>query len=431
MPLVPEAVIAMLACSRIGAIHTVVFGGFSAPSLADRINDSKATCIITAHTANRRGSKIPLRSIVSEAITNTDSVETIITLNKDNSEQPTIPEFDFNTLIKNHSTTHTPIAMDSEDPLFILYTSGTTGKPKGIMHTTGGYLTHAKYSTKLVFDLQDDDIYWCTADVGWITGHTYLVYGPLSNACTIFLYEGTPDYPHHGRFWELIEKHNITKFYTAPTAIRAFMKHGDEIPNNYDLSSLKLLGTVGEPINPEAWDWYYKIIGKEQCPIVDTWWQTETGGIILTSLPGYHPMKPGIAGAPLPGLSVDILSESGEIIRNNKGLLTITEPWPSMLRGIWGDNARYEDVYWAKFDTYFAGDGAIIDEDNDICVIGRVDDVLNVAGHRLGTMEIESALVDHHTVAEAAVIGIPDDIKGEAIAAFIIIKITRNCWRAN
>tara|TARA_B100001121_G_scaffold110244_1_gene97087 strand:- start:26076 stop:28010 length:1935 start_codon:yes stop_codon:yes gene_type:complete len=421
MPLIPEAVIAMLACSRIGAIHSVVFGGFSAPSLAERISDSTSSCIITAQSANRRGQIIPLREIVGDALKQINQKVALITLNKQpESTQPN--EFDFHEITKNQPTTFSPEPMDSEDPLFILYTSGTTGKPKGILHSTGGYLTHAKYSSQLVFDLEDNDIFWCTADVGWITGHTYLVYGPLANGATIFMYEGTPDYPHHGRFWELIEKHKISIFYTAPTAIRAFMKQGDAIPKQYNLSSLRLLGSVGEPINPEAWEWYYEHIGQKNCPIVDTWWQTETGGIMLTSLPGYHTMKPGIAGAQLPGIEVEILSDDGNTLENSRGLLSITKPWPSMLRGIWGDNQRYEDVYWSKFDTYFAGDGAIIDTDHDICVIGRVDDVLNVAGHRIGTMEVESALVDHNTVAEAAVIGIADDIKGEAIAAFVILK---------
>ena len=347
----------------------------------------------------------------------------VITLNKSNVSNN---DYDFNELIQKESIKHKAKPMDSEDPLFILYTSGTTGKPKGIVHTTGGYLTHAKFSTKLVFNLEDNDTFWCTADVGWITGHTYLTYGPLLNGATIFMYEGTPDYPHNGRFWELIEKHRISIFYTAPTAIRAFMKDGEAIPQKYDLSSLRLLGTVGEPINPEAWQWYYKNIGNEKCPIVDTWWQTETGGIILTSLPGYHTMKPGVAGAPLPGLELSILDEKGKPTTEERGLLSIMSPWPSMCRGIWNDNKRFEDVYWSKFDTYFAGDGAVIDEDNDICVIGRVDDVLNVAGHRIGTMEVESALVDHKSVAEAAVIGVKDDIKGEAIAAFVILKSTYN-----
>ena len=420
MPLIPEAVIAMLACSRIGAIHSVVFGGFSAPSLAERIKDSNSKLIITADIANRRGKTIPLLEIVSEAMKTTKKIP-IISVNNGKSSN-NITATNFNNLLNDESDKCIPEPMDSEDPLFILYTSGTTGKPKGIVHTTGGYLTHAKYSTKLVFDLKDNDIFWCTADVGWITGHTYLVYGPLANGATILMYEGTPDYPHYGRFWELIEKHNVSIFYTAPTAIRAFMKHGEDIPKKYNLDSLRLLGSVGEPINPEAWDWYYKYIGNENCPIVDTWWQTETGGIMLTSLPGYHTMKPGIAGAPLPGIDIEILSDSGKPLDNSRGLLSITSPWPSMLRGIWGDNKRYEDVYWSKFNTYFAGDGASIDEEKDICVIGRVDDVLNVAGHRIGTMEIESALVDHKAVAEAAVIGIKDDIKGEGIGAFVILK---------
>ena len=422
MPLVPEAVIAMLACSRIGAIHSVVFGGFSAPSLAERLNDSNSKYIITAYDANRRGKKVPLRSIVEDAI-NKSHVKNpqIITLNKNTAATE---DYDFNEFIQNESTKHNPKPMDAEDPLFILYTSGTTGKPKGIVHTTGGYLTHAKFSTKLVFNLENNDTFWCTADVGWITGHTYLTYGPLLNGATIFMYEGTPDYPHNGRFWELIEKHNVSIFYTAPTAIRAFMKDGETIPKKYNLNSLRLLGTVGEPINPEAWQWYYKNIGKEKCPIVDTWWQTETGGIILTSLPGYHTMKPGVAGAPLPGLELSILDEKGLPTTEERGLLSIMSPWPSMCRGIWNDNKRFEEVYWSKFDTYFAGDGAVIDDDQDICVIGRVDDVLNVAGHRIGTMEVESALVDHQSVAEAAVIGVKDDIKGEAIAAFVILKST-------
>lgn len=421
MPLIPEAVMAMLACSRIGAIHSVVFGGFSAPSLAERINDSRSSCIITAQSANRRGQTIPLRDIVGNALKQTHQPVPLITLNK-RSESTQPNEFDFHEITKDQSTCFPPEPMDSEDPLFILYTSGTTGKPKGILHSTGGYLTHAKYSSQLVFDLEDDDIFWCTADVGWITGHTYLVYGPLTNGATIFMYEGTPDYPHHGRFWELIEKHQVSIFYTAPTAIRAFMKQGEAIPKQYNLSSLRLLGSVGEPINPEAWEWYYTCIGQKKCPIVDTWWQTETGGIMLTSLPGYHTMKPGVAGAPLPGIEINVLSDDGNIIENSRGLLSITKPWPSMLRGIWGDNQRYDDVYWSTFDTYFAGDGAIVDSDNDICVIGRVDDILNVAGHRIGTMEVESALVDHDTVAEAAVIGVADTIKGEAIAAFVILK---------
>jgi len=320
------------------------------------------------------------------------------------------------------STSCDPEIMDSEDTLFILYTSGTTGKPKGIMHSTGGYMTHAAYSTKLVFDLQDDDIYWCTADIGWITGHTYVVYGPLANGSTIFMYEGAPDYPDKDRLWALIAKHKVTKFYTAPTAIRAFMGCGDEYVNRHDLSSLRRLGTVGEPINPKAWLWFYNVVGKGKCPLVDTWWQTETGGIMITTLPEIHDTKPGIAGVPLPGISAKILDESGKTITKGSGLLSLTEPWPSMLRGVWGDDQRFKETYWEKFDTYFAGDGAEKDADGYIRVTGRVDDVLNVAGHRIGTMEVESAIVDHPDVAEAAVVGQPDEIKGQAIVAFVTLK---------
>lgn len=425
MPMIPEAVIAMLACARIGAIHSVVFAGFSAPSLAERINDSSSSCIITAHTAQRKGQTIPLRDIVWDALSRCSRVASIITVNRPSDTHQTIPDYDWDSACKNQPTFIPPIPVNSEHPLFILYTSGTTGRPKGIMHSTGGYLAHAKYSTKLVFDLQENDIFWCTADVGWITGHTYVVYGPLSNGASIFMYEGTPDYPTMGQFWACIERHKPTIFYTAPTAIRLFMKHGADIPNQYDLSSLRLLGTVGEPINPDAWLWYYRVIGQSLCPVVDTWWQTETGGIMLTAIPGYHQMKPGIAGQALPGIGIDTLNESGTAVQNERGLLSITQPWPSMLRGIWGNQQRYNDVYWHRFTTYFAGDGSVTDSDGDVCVIGRVDDVLNVSGHRIGTMEVESALVSHPTVAEAAVIGRSDALKGEAIAAFVIL--TEGC----
>jgi acetyl-CoA synthetase len=314
-----------------------------------------------------------------------------------------------------------PESMDSEDPLFILYTSGTTGKPKGILHTTGGYLTHAKYSTQVVFDLKDTDIYWCTADIGWITGHTYVVYGPLANGSTVLMYEGSPDYPEKDRFWEIVERHKVTILYTAPTAIRTFMKWGEALPANHDLSSLRLLGSVGEPINPEAWRWYHTHIGGGRCPIVDTWWQTETGGIMITTLPG-EPMKPGFAGHPLPGIEAKLLDESGGPISLGEGYLSLTQPWPSMLRGVWGDPQRYQETYWSHFETYFAGDAAQLDQDGYYQILGRVDDVLNVAGHRISTMEVESALVDHPAVAEAASVGMPDEIKGQAIVVFVMLK---------
>ncbi len=390
MPMVPDAAVAVLACARIGAIHSVVFGGFSAQSLKDRLHDSDSKLLITAEQGYRRGQIVPLRKIAEET-----GFKTILVLPIQAKQEFVEAE-----------------VMDSEDPLFILYTSGTTGKPKGIVHTTGGYMTHAKFSTRAVFDLKDDDIFWCTADIGWITGHTYVVYGPLSNGATVMMFEGTPDYPDKDRFWDVIEKHRVTILYTAPTAIRSFMKWGTEHVEKHDLSSLRLLGTVGEPINPEAWMWYHKHIGGERCPIVDTWWQTETGGIMICNLPGIHDSKPGCAGIPLPGIEANVVD----------GLLTLTQPWPSMLRGIWGDNKRYEEVYWSRFETYFAGDGATVDQDGYFMVLGRVDDVLNVAGHRIGTMEMESTLVEFPGVAEAAVVGMPDEIKGQAILAFVILK---------
>ena len=424
MPLTPELAISVLACARIGAIHSVVFAGFSANSLQDRLNDSESKCIITTDIAVRRGSEINLKEIVDEALEKVTSVKDVIIHKRTNKTINWVSNRDhnFDEAINQSSTTHKPESMDSEDPLFILYTSGTTGKPKGIIHTTGGYLTHAQYSTKVVFDIKDDDLYWCTADIGWITGHTYLVYGPLLNGATVFMYEGTPDYPNTGIFWDLIERYSISIFYTAPTAIRAFMKAGESIPEQYNLSSLRLLGSVGEPINPEAWNWYYTHIGQKKCPIVDTWWQTETGGIMITTLPGLHDMKPGSAGKPLPGIQAQCLQDDGTTIHSGGGLLSLTEPWPSMARGIWGDQERFNEVYWSKFETYFAGDGAVKDKDDYFTVIGRVDDVLNVAGHRIGTMEVESSLVDCPKVAEAAVVGIEDTIKGQAIIAFVILK---------
>jgi acetyl-CoA synthetase len=412
LPLIPELMVAVLACARIGAIHSVVFGGFSAQSLKDRLIDSQSKVLITATGGYRRGVFLDLKSIADQALSDGQTAVQHVVM-ADNS---------YEEAVKNAGSFIEPEPMDSEDPLFILYTSGTTGKPKGIVHTTGGYLTHAKFSTKAVFDLNDQDIYWCTADIGWITGHTYVVYGPLANGATVFMYEGAPDYPDKDRFWEMIDRHKVTILYTAPTAIRAFMKWGDHFPGKYSLGSLRLLGSVGEPINPEAWMWYYTVIGKEKCPIVDTWWQTETGGIMITTLPGIHPMKPGVAGKPLPGISAAVVHQTGEAIAQGSGLLTLTQPWPSMLRGIWGDSKRYSETYWETLPTYFAGDGATQFEDGTIMVIGRIDDVLNVAGHRIGTMEVESALVDFEGVAEAAVVGMPDEIKGQAIAAFVSLK---------
>jgi acetyl-CoA synthetase len=427
LPMIPELLYSVLACARIGAIHSVVFGGFSAVSLKDRVIDSQSKLIITANGGYRRGDIVALKDIVDDALKSNDTpVENVLVVNHlPNSKCITNTQdhdSDYHQLREAAQTFVEPEHMNSEDVLFILYTSGTTGKPKGIVHTTGGYLTHAKYSTKTVFDLKDNDIYWCTADIGWITGHTYMVYGPMANAATIVMYEGAPDYPEKDRFWDIVDRHKVSILYTAPTAIRAFMKWGSQHVEKHSVSSLRLLGTVGEPINPEAWDWYYKHIGSEKCPIVDTWWQTETGGIMISNIPSVNDMKPGFAGLPLPGITAQILNKNGSQIEEGGGFLSLTEPWPSMLRGIWGDQERYKDVYWSKFDTYFAGDGAIKDSDNYIKVLGRVDDVLNVAGHRIGTMEVESALVDFDGVAEAAVVGMPDEIKGQSIISFVILE---------
>ena len=429
MPMCPEAVIAMQACARIGAIHSVVFGGFSSNALKDRIEDAKSKIVITADGAYRGGNIIPLKQATDEAVSQSSyKVENVVVF------QRTGEKIEFNEkrdvwwgdLVSDCDSNCDPEPLNAEHPLFILYTSGSTGKPKGIQHSTAGYILHAKTTFSWVFDIKNDDVFWCTADVGWITGHTYVAYGPLLAGATILIYEGAPTFPDVGRFWDICEKHAVTIFYTAPTAIRALMKHGDEIPQSYDLSSLRLLGTVGEPINPEAWMWYHRIIGQERCPIVDTWWQTETGGAMISPLPGVTETKPGSCTTPMPGIDVDIVDELGEPVveANQGGYLVIKKPWPSMLRTIWGDNQRYIDTYWEKFDGryYVAGDSAYRDEDGCHWIMGRIDDVLNVSGHRLGTMEVESALVANEMVAEAAVVGRPHEVKGESIFAFVVTK---------
>ncbi len=426
MPLIPEAAIAMLACARIGAIHSVVFAGFSSESLRDRINDAEAKALITSNSGYRRGGLIPLKKMSDDAVAETPSIESVIVVKREDSTEVEMKEGRdhwYHDLMETASPDCEPVFVDSEHILFTLYTSGTTGKPKGIIHTTGGYMTHAYATTKWVFDLKEDDVFWCTADIGWITGHTYVVYGPLANGATVLIYEGTPDFPKRDRLWELVDRHKATIFYTAPTAIRAFMKWGPKHPEAHDLSSLRLLGTVGEPINPEAWMWYQEHIGRQRCPIVDTWWQTETGGIMITPLPGLVPTKPGSATKAFPGIDAEVLDGDGNKIEIGGGYLTITSPWPSMLRGIWKDPERFQETYWSKFDgIYFTGDGAKRDEEGYFWLLGRVDDVMNVSGHRIGTMEVESALVDHNFVAEAAVVGINHEIKGTSIAAFVIVK---------
>ena len=427
MPLIPEAIVAMLACARIGAIHSVVFGGFSADALLSRIQDADATLVITADGGFRKGAAFALKSLVDEALKGETNVANVLVVKRTGQETAWSAGRDiwWHDLVDRQSPTHTPAYFDSEHPLFILYTSGTTAKPKGIFHTTGGYLTQAAYTHKVVFDIKPEkDIYWCTADVGWITGHTYMVYGPLINGSTQVIYEGTPDTPHKGRFFEIIEKYGVTILYTAPTLIRTWMKWGDEFPNKFNLTSLRLLGSVGEPINPEAWMWYREVIGGNKCPIVDTWWQTETGAIMISPLPGVTATKPGSAMRPLPGISAKVVDDKGiEVGNGHGGYLILDQPWPSMLRGIWGETERYKETYWSRFPgIYFAGDGAKLDDDGAIWLMGRVDDVMNVSGHRISTTEVESALVSHEAIAEAAVVGAADALTGQAIVAFVILR---------
>ena len=428
LPMIPELAIAMLACARIGAVHSVVFGGFSAESLRDRINDARARLLVTADGGYRRGQIVALKQVADEALLDTPSIEHVVGVQRGGSQMPVhIKEGRdhwYHRLMQDASYKCDPEEVESEDLLYILYTSGTTGKPKGIVHTTAGYLVGTYATTRLVFDLRDEDVFWCTADIGWVTGHSYVVYGPLANGATVVMYEGAPDWPQKDRFWSLIERHGVTVFYTAPTAIRAFMRWGTAWPEQHDLSSLRLLGSVGEPINPEAWVWYFRFIGGKRCPVVDTWWQTETGMIMITPLPGVTTLKPGSATRPFPGISAEIRNERGDRVAVGGGLLALTRPWPSMLRGIYGDPERYVNQYWNKWghDVYVTGDGAKRDGDGDFWLLGRVDDVINVAGHRIGTMEVESALVDHPSVAEAAVVGRAHEIKGQAIAAFVTLK---------
>ncbi len=428
LPMIPEAAVVMLACTRVGAIHSVVFGGFSPESLADRNNDAKAKVLVTADGAWRRGQIVALKKNADEALERSPTVEHVVVVARGGELSKQVDatmregrDHWYHDLMGEAEEECAPEPMDSEDILYILYTSGTTGKPKGVVHTTGGYLTQVYATAKAVFDLHDDDVYWCSADVGWVTGHSYIVYGPLANGATILMYEGAPDTPDRGRFWELCDKYGVTVFYTAPTAIRAFMRWGDQWPAKHDLSALRLLGTVGEPINPEAWMWYHEVIGGKRCPIVDTWWQTETGAIMITPLPGVTHTSPGTATRPFPGIQATILDDAGD--ETDAGYLAITAPWPSMLRTIWGDDDRFKATYWSRWkDIYFPGDGAKRDKHGNLWILGRVDDVLNVAGHRIGTMEVESALVDHSAVAESAVVGKTHEIKGQAIAAFVTLK---------
>jgi acetyl-CoA synthetase len=427
MPLIPEAAVAMLACARIGAIHSVVFGGFSADALLSRIQDADAKLVITADGGFRKGAAFALKPAVDEALLGKTNVEKVLVVKRTGQETAWNSDRDiwWHEIVDRQHSTHTPDFFDSEHPLFILYTSGTTAKPKGIFHTTGGYLTQVAYTHKIVFDLKpESDVYWCTADIGWITGHSYMVYGPLINGATQVIYEGTPDTPHKGRVFEIVEKYGVTILYTAPTLIRTWMKWGEEFPNQFNLSTLRLLGSVGEPINPEAWIWYRHVIGGGRCPIVDTWWQTETGAIMISPLPGVTATKPGSAMRPIPGISAKVVDDNGIPVGDGHGgYLILDKPWPSMLRGIWGEEERFKETYWSRFEgIYFAGDGAKLDDDGAIWLLGRVDDVMNVSGHRISTTEVESALVSHETVAEAAVVGAADAMTGQGIVAFVILR---------
>ena len=428
LPMIPELPVAMLACTRIGAAHSVIFGGFSPDSIIDRVNDTEAKVIVTADGGYRRGSAAPLKPNVDAAVVATPSVTDVVVVQRCGNEVDMVAGRDhwWHDLVSDASTECAPEAMDAEDLLFLLYTSGTTAKPKGIMHTTGGYLTQVAFTHKYVFDLKpEQDVYWCAADIGWVTGHSYIVYGPLTNGATGVIYEGTPDTPGRDRLWSIVEKYGVTQLYTAPTAIRTFMKWGEQEPAGHDLSSLRVLGTVGEPINPEAWMWYHEHIGGERCPIVDTWWQTETGAHMISPLPGVVATKPGSGTFALPGIAIEVVDDDGKVVEHGGGYLTITQPWPAMLRGIWGDPERYRDTYWSRFDgRYFAGDGAKIDDDGYIWLLGRVDDVMNVSGHRVSTTEVESALVDHPAVAEAAVVGANDATTGQAIVGYVILRGT-------
>ncbi len=426
MPMIPELPVAMLACARIGAAHSVVFGGFSSEALADRINDAKSEVVITADGGWRRGKPIDLKANVDIALESTPTVKHCVVAKRTNTPVSMVEGRDvlFEEVMSGQDGVCEPEWMDSEDLLFLLYTSGTTAKPKGIMHTTGGYLTQVAFTHKYVFDLHPkNDVYWCAADIGWVTGHSYIVYGPLANAATSVMYEGTPDFPDKDRWWSIVERYKVTKLYAAPTAIRTFMKWGEQFPKSHDLSSLKLLGSVGEPINPEAWMWYYEVIGGGRCPVVDTWWQTETGGIMISPLPGVTTLKPGSATFPLPGIGAEVVDDNGATVTKGGGYLTLTHPWPAMLRGIYGDSERYKQTYWSRFEgRYFAGDGAKVDDDGFLWLLGRIDDVMNVSGHRISTTEVESALVDFPSVAEAAVVGASDDTTGQAIVAFVTLK---------